>query len=896
MEKTYSPADHEDALYQKWEKSGLFNPDECIKQGVTKADAQPFCIVMPPPNANGRLHAGHALDMTLKDIATRHKRMCGYKTLWIPGADHAGFETQIVYERKLESEGKTRFDMKPEELYKNILEFTLENKKQMESDVRRMGASCDWSRQKFTLDPEVVSEVQRTFKKMFDDGLIYRGSRIINWCPKHQTSLSDVETEFKEQTDPFYYFQYGPFVIGTTRPETKFGDKYVTMHPDDERYAQYEHGQKIELEWINGPITATIIKDKANDMAMGSGAMTITPWHSAVDFEIAERHSLDKEQIIDFEGNLLPIAGEFAGMPITEAREKIVEKLRAKKLLVKQDDTYTHSVRVCYKCGTPIEPQIKEQWFVKMKPLAELAMEPVRDSRVNFMPKRFEKIFFHWMNNTIDWNISRQIVWGIPIPAKICTDCGKGFPDLENTLAQCPSCGGTVKKDTDTFDTWFSSGQWPILTLNYPNGKDFKEYYPTTLMETGADLVFKWVPRMILFGMYLAKKEPFKTVYFHGMVNDENNQKMSKSKGNVISPVELSNQFGTDAMRMSLVIGNGPGNNIPLSYEKVGAYRNFTNKLWNIARYVLTNTPQPTTHNNPNTSSVVGRRSSVVLDSSKWILSEMAVLIDEVTSDLNAYRFSQAGEKLRDFTWNTFADWYLEISKFEINKEETNAILTMILEDLLKLWHPFMPFVTEAIWQEMGHGTSDTDMLFIAKWPTTAPYTEALNIERTHQDESVENTFPLIIDTVKAIRNLRSEYRIEPKEKIPAILTLSGKSIALVDFFQRNSTLLTQLRTGISAITFETDTSAPKEYLTQSVTAEISVSLPKNIGRDTEKEKSRLTKEASNLARLIESTTARLSNPGFRDKAPEKLITETQRLLDEYTKKHNEVQKTLDTL
>ncbi|MEK7494390.1 MAG: valine--tRNA ligase, partial [Patescibacteria group bacterium] len=548
--KTYNAKDWEEKLYTLWQESGFFNPDNLPGERT-----QTFSTIMPPPNANGRLHAGHGLDMTLKDIATRYKRMAGYKALFVPGADHAGFETQIVYERKLESEGRSRFDMQPEELYKNILEFTLENKKHMESDIRRMGASCDWSRSLFTLDEKVIKQVHETFKKMFDDGLVYRGSRIVNWCSKHQTSLSEVETEYIEKSDPFYYFQYGPFVIGTARPETKFGDKYVVMHPDDERFAEYTDGQKIEVEWITGKITATIIKDAAVDKEFGTGVMTITPWHDPIDFDIAERHKLDREQIIDFDGKLLPIAGEFAGLSIEEARKKIIEKLDAKGLLVKTDNEYQHSVKVCYKCSTAIEPQIKSQWFVKMQPLAEMAMQPVREGKIEFLPKRFEKIFFHWMNNTIDWNISRQIVWGISIPAKICTNCDQGFPDLENTLSTCSHCQGTLVADPDTFDTWFSSGQWPLLTLGYPDSKDFQEYYPTDVMETGADLVFKWVPRMIMFGMYLAKKEPFKTVYFHGMVNDEHNQKMSKSKGNVISPVELSDQFGTDAMRMALITG-----------------------------------------------------------------------------------------------------------------------------------------------------------------------------------------------------------------------------------------------------------------------------------------------------------------------------------------------------
>lgn len=888
MDKTYNPSEYEDTLYQKWEESGFFNPDVCLEKGITKKDAETFCIIMPPPNANGRLHAGHALDMTLKDIITRYKRMHGYKTLFLPGADHAGFETQIVYERKLEAEGKTRFDMKPEELYQNILEFTLENKTHMESDVRKMGTSCDWSRQKFTLDPDVVSEVQNTFQKMFDDGLIYRGSRIINWCPKHQTSLSDVETEFKEQVDPFYYFKYGPFTIGTTRPETKFGDKHVTMHPNDKRYAQYTHGQTINLEWINGPITATVIKDTANDIEMGSGAMTITPWHSAVDFEIAERHSLDKEQIIDFSGKLLPIAQEFAHMPIEEAREKIVEKLRKKNLLTKIDENYTHSVRVCYKCGTPIEPQIKEQWFVKMKPLAKLAMEPVRDGRIQFMPKRFEKIFFHWMNNTIDWNISRQIIWGIPIPAKICTDCGEGFPDLKDALANCPKCKGSLKKDTDTFDTWFSSGQWPLLTLGYPNKKDFQEYYPTTLMETGADLVFKWVPRMIFFGMYLAKKEPFQTVYFHGMVNDENNKKMSKSKGNVISPITLSDKFGTDAMRMSLVIGNGPGNNVPLSYEKVGTYRNFTNKLWNIARYVLTNNQQPTTSDS-DASPVVGHGSWVTLDSSHWILSEMATLIKSVTADLDSYRFSQAGEKLRDFTWNILADWYLEISKFEKNKEETDAILTMILGDLLKLWHPFMPFVTEAIWQEM---CQDESLLMVASWPKAQAYQKIL----TANSSPISEDFSLIPQIVQAIRNLRAEHRIEPKNKVPAILVLTETSRDTPPFLEKNKHLLLSLRTNISQLNLQVAGKIPEDCISQAVTADISLFIPRASAIDFAKEKGRLLKEAQKLSSLITGTKKRLDNPAYQAKAPAHLIQQTEQLLNTYQKKRDEIQKMITLL
>ncbi len=708
----------EKEIYKRWEDSGYFDPDVLAEKGVVPADAKPFVIIMPPLNANGSMHAGHGLVMTLEDIMTRYARMKGRRALWLPGTDHAGFETQIVYEKKLEKEGRSRFGMDPKELYKEIYDFTLANKETILGQIRSMGASCDWSREKFTLDPEIVAKVQRTFKKMFDDGLIYRGKRIVNWDPKHQTSLSDVETSFKERTEPFYYFQYGPFVIGTSRPETKFGDKYVVVHPADERYKQYEHGQKLgPFEWINGPVTATLVKDEAVDMEFGTGAMTITPWHDPVDFEIAERHGLDREQIIDLHGKLLPIAGEFQGLKIAEARPKIVEKLKAKGLLVKTDETYAHTVRVCYKCETPIEPQIKDQWFVKMEPLAKLALQAVAKKQVRFIPERFEKMFTYWMENTIDWNISRQIVWGIPIPAKICEACGGGAADLDDTLQACPKCGGTVHADPDTFDTWFSSGQWPFLTLGYPDHRDFEIYYPTDVMETAHDLVFKWVPRMVFMSLYLTGRVPFHTVYFHGLVNDPQGKKMSKSKGNVVDPLELTQKYGTDALRMALIVGNPAGAETALSDDKVRGYRNFATKIWNAARFVLSNRPPDPDADAP------------LSEEEKGYLAELLEKVKpEITKHIDEYEYHLAAEKAYHYFWHTFADVVIEREKDKLKsgtpaeRSAAYRTLTTILIESITMLHPFVPFVTEAVYQEILSPTGPVrdknlpEFLMIRRW------------------------------------------------------------------------------------------------------------------------------------------------------------------------------------
>ncbi|MEX2052356.1 MAG: valine--tRNA ligase [Candidatus Paceibacterota bacterium] len=703
--KPYNAKDTEERIYKLWEERGFFNPDN-----LPDDRKESFTIIMPPVNANGSLHAGHGLVMTIEDIMIRYKRMRGYRALWLPGLDHAGFETQVVYEKKLEKEGRTRFGMDPKELYKEILDFTLENSKNIKSQIRNMGASCDWSREKFTLDSGIVKSVHQTFKRMYDDDLIYRGNKIISWCAKHQTSFSDLEIKDEERVDQFYYLKYGPFTIATARPETKFGDKYVVMHPNDKRYQKYKHGQKLTLEWINGPIEATVIKDSSIDMEFGTGVMTITPWHDNADFEIAERHGLDKEQIIDDQGKLLSLAGEFAGVHIKKARPLIVEKLKSKGLVEKIDENYKHIVRTCYKCGTVIEPQIKSQWFVKMKPLAIKALERINNGEITYIPEHYKKITLHWLENIIDWNISRQIVWGIPIPAKICDECGEGMIDIEDTIVKCTKCGGEARKDNDTFDTWFSSGQWPFLSLGYPDSSDFKTFYPTSVMETGGDIIFFWVSRMIMLGLYITEKIPFKNVYLHGMVLDAKSQKMSKSKGNVIDPLVLTDKYGTDAFRMGMVVGNTPGTSLALAEDRIRGYGKFANKVWNAARFVLDNTKDLNTEEIHKYD-----------EEDKKSDEDLNNLITEITKEMDDFKFYIVAEKLYHYFWHTFADIIIERSKKKIlegrNADSAKALLYSQLTTLLKVLHPFIPFVTEEIWSMLPQ--KEKRLLMVEKWPHT---------------------------------------------------------------------------------------------------------------------------------------------------------------------------------
>lgn len=703
--RPYSPSETEGRIYKRWEESGFFNPDD-----LPRRHKKPFTIIMPPPNANGSLHAGHAVFVTLQDLLIRYKRMRGFKTLWLPGADHAGFETQLVYEKKLEKEGRSRFKMAREEFYKETLAFTLANKKFMDGQLRELGASCDWSREKFTLDQDVVETVYATFKKMYEDGLIYRGSRPVNWSTKYQTSLSDLETKTIERKDPLYYMIYGPFTIATVRPETKFGDTAVAVNPKDERYREWV-GKTIEFGGLIGPVKLSVIADEYVDPAFGTGVVKITPAHDKNDFEVAKRHNLPAVEVIDQYGRLNEKCGKYTGLKVLEARKKVVEDLKARGMIVKVDENYTHNVLVNYKNENDIlEPRILPQWFVKIKPLAQRAKRAVKKEEIKFFPEFQKKIFFHWLKNLEDWNISRQIVWGIPIPAWY-RDRRQAAGDRRQEIfvgEEGPK-GEGWEKDPDTFDTWFSSGQWPFATLGYPDGADFKKFYPTSVMETGYDILFFWVMRMIMLGLYRTGKAPFRHVYLHGLIRDAQKIKMSKSKGNVISPLEMTKLYGTDALRMALIVGNTPGMDMALSEEKIKAHKHFANKLWNIARFILGNASLPA-------------KKPTLTAADKKILKEFTALKKAVTKDLEAYRFYMAAEKLYSYAWRTFADVILEESKPILRGEDKKAtrsrawVLQATLGDLLKLLHPFMPFITEEIWS-LGPWGSKGNLLMAEAWP-----------------------------------------------------------------------------------------------------------------------------------------------------------------------------------
>lgn len=830
LAKTYEAQRYEKDIYQAWEESGLFNPDNL------KGAKKPFVIAMPPPNVTGVLHLGHALENSLMDIEIRYQRLLGKKALLVPGTDHAAVATQARVEKDLIVSGRyknPRQELGREKLLKIIGNYADQARFTILKQIRQLGTSCDWSRLAYTFDEQRSRAVNTIFAKMYKDGLIYRGSRIVNWCPRCASTLADDEVEYREEKTPFYYFRYGPVVIGTARPETKFGDKFIIVHPDDKRYKKLV-GQEMTVEWINGPIQAKVIADKAVDMNFGTGAMTITPAHSFEDFALAKKYHLPVEQIINKEGRLTKAAGPLAGWTVREARKRVVEILQRKGLVEKIDPDYKHNLSVCYRCDTPIEPLVSEQWFVavdkkiprRAKTLKELAIQAVKSGQIKILPPRFEKVYFHWMNNLHDWCISRQIWWGHRLPVWYTNDHKIVVAENE-AQARKLAPGQKLTPDPDTLDTWFSSALWTFSTLGWPKRtSDLKKFHPTSWMQMGYEILFFWMARMILMSTYVLDEIPFKDVYIHGILRNEQGQKFSKSLRNAIEPLQIIEKYGTDALRLSVIIGSAPGADMRFSEEKVVGTRNFVNKLWNISRFIFGAVS--------NIKTIKIRPKARTL-ADRWILAEFNLLILTVTKNLDEYKFSPAGEALYDFTWAKLADWYLEIAKIEENKDE---ILLYILERLLILWHPFTPFVTEVIWEKFD----TTKLLMISKWPQA----KAVN-------EKVIQDFQELKDLVIKIRNLKVENNIAPVDRPDCHLEsklLNRNDLAVVAKLARVN-LVDKIS---KAKTFKTARSHGQINLQRAVSA----------------------KEKQNLAHYIQRLEAKLANEKFITSAPRSVVEQTR--------------------
>ncbi|MEI7522391.1 MAG: valine--tRNA ligase [Candidatus Saccharibacteria bacterium] len=861
LPKLYEPSQYETDIYTMWEKAGVFEaqPDK---------EAERFSISMPPPNATGHLHVGHALGIALQDTMVRYNRMQGKDVLWLPGTDHAALATNAIMEKRLADEGTNKHEIGREAFVDRLKEFIEGSRGTIRGQIRAMGASCDWSRERYTLDGALNRCVNETFVKMYNDGLIYRGHRIVNWDPNLETTVADDEVVHVEETSQFYTFQYGPFQIGTARPETKFGDKYVVMHPDDKRYEKYKHGDTFETEWINGQVTATIIKDEAVDPKFGTGVMTITPWHDHTDFDIAERHNLDKVQIIDFHGKLMPIAGEFAGMTIAEGRRLVVKKLNEKGLLVKTEDNYSHSVAVNDRGKGIIEPQIKLQWFVdvnkpvvewkgKKSSLKEVMQAVVRDGDVDIVPARFDKLYFSWIDNLRDWCISRQIWWGHRIPVWYRTNAEdevQTFAGVQPPIDDQSEGWHEWEQDPDTLDTWFSSALWTWSTLIDPSlasnfdmsmddilnaSPDFKAYHPTSVLETGWDIIFFWVARMILTTTYMIGEVPFKTVYLHGLVRAEDGQKMSKSKPETtINPMDVIPVYGTDALRLALLSGVSPGNDQRMSIAKITAQRNFCNKLWNIARFV---------EDKLGDDFVLESHAKATNHADHWLLSKLQQTTDMIASDLENYRFAEAYDKLYHFVWDDFADWYVEASKMELNPQ----VLAHSLQSILIIAHPFAPFITETIWQTLAwQGDS---MLAVAPWPTTV---------KTNPNDA--KVFEEIIVVVTEVRSLMTE------------LNLHGSKLYYhnVPFLKENAELIKKLTKLKDVIDVESGLGLQLVQTKYKAWLDVDSSTIKA-------HQLQLKEQQGRLGDVVKSLEARLANKNYVKQAPKAIVDQTKDQLSE---------------
>ena len=848
LPKVYEPQEVEGRIYEMWEKNGCF-------AGHRDPDKKPFTIVMPPPNVTGQLHMGHAMDCTLQDILIRFKRMQGYAALWVPGTDHAGIATQIKVEEELrKKEGLSRHDLGREKFLERVWDWKHQYGNRIVAQQKKMGASCDWDRSRFTMDEGLSKAVRHVFVSLYKKGLIYKGSRIVNWCPHCVTALSDAEVEYQDKPGHLWHLRYpivgeeGRYVIvATTRPETMLGDTGVAVNPNDERYKDLI-GKKCLLPLVNREIP--IVADEYVDMEFGTGCVKMTPAHDPNDFEVGLRCNLESIRVLDDHGVVNENGGKYQGMERYEARKAIVADLDALGLLEKIED-HQHNVGTCYRCGTDVEPIISAQWFVKMGPLAEEALRVVRDGETKFVPERFTKTYTNWMENVHDWCISRQLWWGHQIPAWTCSECGH-ITVSETDPTECEHCHSKhITQEEDVLDTWFSSALWPFSTLGWPdeNSEDFKYFYPTDVLVTGYDIIFFWVARMIFSGCAHTGKTPFHTVFIHGLVRDDKGRKMSKSLGNGIDPLEMAEKYGADALRFNLITGNSPGNDMRFYVEKCEAMRNFANKIWNASRFVMMNLTI-TENKLPDT----------LEPEDKWILCRLGEVINEVTENMEAYELGVASAKVYDFIWSDYCDWYIELTKARLQGEDEAAkvqaqqVLVYVLTETLKLLHPFMPFITEEIWQALPH---QGDFLMLQSWPKADP---------AWADVKAKESMEAVMDVIRAIRARRSEMNVPPSKK--AALTIVTNE---ADIFASGEAHLKRLA-WCSSVTVQKEDLTDTAGMVCDITHMAKLYMPLAELVDLAKEKARLEKDLGKKQGELKGLEGKLSNPGFLNKAPEHVV------------------------
>ena len=848
LPKVYEPQEVEGRIYEMWEKNGCF-------AGHRDPDKKPFTIVMPPPNVTGQLHMGHAMDCTLQDILIRFKRMQGYAALWVPGTDHAGIATQIKVEEELrKKEGLSRHDLGREKFLERVWDWKHQYGNRIVAQQKKMGASCDWDRSRFTMDEGLSKSVRHVFVSLYKKGLIYKGSRIVNWCPHCVTALSDAEVEYQDKPGHLWHLRYpivgeeGRYVIvATTRPETMLGDTGVAVNPNDERYKDLI-GKKCLLPLVNREIP--IVADEYVDMEFGTGCVKMTPAHDPNDFEVGLRCNLESIRVLDDHGVVNENGGKYQGLERYEARKAIVADLDALGLLEKIED-HQHNVGTCYRCGTDVEPIISAQWFVKMGPLAEEALRVVRDGETKFVPERFTKTYTNWMENVHDWCISRQLWWGHQIPAWTCSECGH-ITVSETDPTECEHCHSKhITQEEDVLDTWFSSALWPFSTLGWPdeNSEDFKYFYPTDVLVTGYDIIFFWVARMIFSGCAHTGKTPFHTVFIHGLVRDDKGRKMSKSLGNGIDPLEMAEKYGADALRFNLITGNSPGNDMRFYVEKCEAMRNFANKIWNASRFVMMNLTI-TENKLPDT----------LEPEDKWILCRLGEVINEVTENMEAYELGVASAKVYDFIWSDYCDWYIELTKARLQGEDEGAkvqaqqVLVYVLTETLKLLHPFMPFITEEIWQALPH---EGDFLMLQSWPKADP---------AWADVKAKESMEAVMDVIRAIRARRSEMNVPPSKKA-ALIIITNEA----DIFASGEAHLKRLA-WCSSVTVQKEDLTDTAGMVCDITHMAKLYMPLAELVDLAKEKARLEKDLGKKQGELKGLEGKLSNPGFLNKAPEHVV------------------------